>query len=39
MKLNIIFAKYKKIFLVQYKSLKPPKNLREKEYKTIFKYL
>ena len=39
MKMKILFSKYKKVFLVKYKSLKPPKNLRDREYQQIFKYL
>ncbi len=39
MKFNIIFSKYKKLFLVEYKSLRPPKNLKERDYQQIIKYL
>ena len=36
---RIIFHRYKKLFLVRSKSLRPPKNLRPKDYQEIIKYL
>lgn len=38
-KFSILFARYKKLFLVQYKSLKPNKNLKDKDFQQIVKYI
>jgi hypothetical protein len=38
-KFKILFARYKKMLLVKVKSIKPPKNFRNKDYQEIIKYL
>jgi hypothetical protein len=36
---QILFTRYNKILLIKSKCLKPPKNLRTKDYQEIIKYL
>jgi hypothetical protein len=38
-KFKVLFSRYKKLFSVQYKSLKPPKYLIGSHYQQILKYL
>jgi hypothetical protein len=38
-KFNFLFQRYKKMLLIKVKGIKPPKNLRTKDYQEIVKYL
>jgi len=38
-KFKILFQRYLKLYLVKVKSIKPPKNLRLKDYQEIVKYI